>query len=132
MPSPESVQIRSNLMAFKAAQGQGAPVPLSEQRASFDVLVENYVGHPIPLPEGTRVGSVDVDGIPAAWLYPPDAETEREVLYLHGGFYILGSPKSHRDLVARHSRTSGELSLMIDHRLAPEQVSPTLLDHELN
>ena len=48
MPSPESVQIRSYLLALQAAQG--APVPLSEQRASFDVLVENYVGHPIPFP----------------------------------------------------------------------------------
>ncbi len=131
MPSPESVQIRSNLLAFKAAQGQGAPVPLSEQRASFDVLVENYVGHPIPLPEGTRVGSMDVDGIPAAWIYPPDAETERVVLYLHGGFYILGSPKSHRDLVARLSSAAGVRSLLIDYRLAPEHVFPAALDDAL-
>src|SRR5207244_8984400 len=131
MPSPESVQIRSNLLAFKAAQGQGAPVPLSEQRASFDVLVENYVGHPIPLPEGTRVGSVDVDGIPAAWMYPPDAETERVVLYLHGGFYMLGSPKSHRDLVARLSSAAGVRSLLLDYRLAPDHAFPAALDDAL-
>ena len=131
MPSPESVQIRSNLLAFKAAQGQGAPAPLSEQRASFDVLLETYVGHPIPLPEGTRVESVDVDGIPAAWIYPPDAQTERVVLYLHGGFYILGSPKSHRDLVARLSSAAGVRSLLIDYRLAPEHVFPAALDDAL-
>ena len=131
MPSPEGVQIRSNLLAFKAAQGQGAPAPLSEQRASFDVLVENYVGHPIPLPEGTRVESVDVDGIPAAWIYPPDAETERVVLYLHGGFYILGSLKSHRDLVARLSSAAGVRSLLLDYRLAPEHVFPAALDDAL-
>ena len=131
MPSPESMQIRSNLLAFKAAQGQGAPAPLSEQRASFDVLVENYVGHPIPLPEGTRVESVDVDGIPAAWIYPPDAQTERVVLYLHGGFYILGSLKSHRDLVARLSSAAGVRSLLLDYRLAPEHVFPAALDDAL-
>ncbi len=131
MPSPEGVQIRSNLLAFKAAQGQGAPAPLSEQRASFDVLVENYVGHPIPLPEGTRVESVDVDGIPAAWMYPPDAETERVVLYLHGGFYMLGSLKSYRDLVARLSSAAGVRSLLIDYRLAPEHVFPAALDDAL-
>jgi len=129
MPSPESVQIRSYLLAPRAAQG--APVPLSEQRASFDVLVENYVGHPIPLPEGTRVESVDVDGIPAAWIYPPDAETERVVLYLHGGFYILGSLKSHRDLVARLSSAAGVRSLLLDYRLAPEHVFPAALDDAL-
>ncbi len=63
MPSPESVQIRSYLLAPRAAQG--APVPLSEQRASFDVLVENYVGHPIPLPQKGRVSS------PWTWMASP-------------------------------------------------------------
>jgi len=74
---------------------------------------------------------VDVDGIPAAWIYPPDAQTERVVLYLHGGFYILGSLKSYRDLVARLSSAAGVRSLLIDYRLAPEHVFPAALDDAL-
>jgi acetyl esterase/lipase len=85
MSSPESVQIRSYLLAHKAAR-QGAPQPsLAEQRADYELLIENYIGHPVPLPEGTRVEAVDVDGIPAEWIRPPDADAERVVLYLHGG-----------------------------------------------
>jgi hypothetical protein len=53
MLSPESLQIQSYLFANKTAQS--TPASLSEQRASFDVAVEKYAGHPVPLPEGTRI-----------------------------------------------------------------------------
>lgn len=129
MPSSESAQIRSYLFARKAASS--APVPLEEQRASYEMSLENYVGHPVPLPEGTRVESVDVDGIPASWICPPDADAERVVLYFHGGAYILGSLKSHRDLVARLSAAAGVRSLLLDYRRAPEHVFPAALDDAL-
>jgi epsilon-lactone hydrolase len=129
MPSSESMQIRSYLLACRAASS--APVPLEEQRASYEVLVENYVGHPVPLLEGTRVESVDVDGIPASWIYPPDTDEERVVLYIHGGAYILGSLTSHRGLVARLSAAAHVRSLLFDYRLAPEHVFPAALDDAL-
>src|SRR5579859_5049914 len=93
MPSPESLHIRSYLLASRAAQS--AQASLVERRASYDMLVEDYTGHPIPLPEGMRVESVDVDSIPAAWVSPAGADPERVVLYFHGGAYILGSLQSH-------------------------------------
>lgn len=129
MSSAESSQIRSYLLALKAAQG--APAPLTEQRASFEKLVENYVGRPLPLPEGTRTESVDVDGIPAEWISAPGADQKRVVLYLHGGAYTLGSLTSHRELVARLSAAAGVRSLQIDYRLAPEHVFPAALDDAL-
>ena len=91
MLSPESLQIQSYLFANKTAHS--APGSLAEARAWFDVIVEKYAGHPIPLPEGTRVESVKVDGIPAEWIYPPDTDVKRAVLFLHGGAYIVGSLK---------------------------------------
>jgi hypothetical protein len=74
---------------------------------------------------------VDIDGIPAEWIYTPDADVERVVLYLHGGAYIIGSLKSHRDLVARLSSAAGVRGLQIDYHLAPEQVFPAALDDAL-
>ncbi len=129
MSSPESAPIRSYLFAGKAAQG--TPVSLAKQRAGYDALVETYVGHPVPLPEGTHVESVDVDGIPAFWIAPPDADAERVILFLHGGAYLLGSLLSHRDLVARLSRAAGTRSLLLEYRLAPEHVFPAAVDDVL-
>jgi monoterpene epsilon-lactone hydrolase len=95
------------------------------------LFVESFVGHPIPLPEGTRVESVDVDGIPATWISPTGADPERVVLYFHRGAYILGSLASHRELVARLSAVAGVRSLLLDYRLAPEHVFPAALDDAL-
>ncbi len=131
MSSLESVQIRSYLLARQAALKDAPQSSLAEQRADYELLIENYVGHPIPLPEGTRVESVDVDGIPAEWICPPDADAERVMLYLHGGGYILGSLKSHRDLVARLATASGIRSLLFEYRLAPEHVFPAAFDDAL-
>lgn len=129
MPSPESLQIRSYLLALKAAQG--APVPLAEQRAFYEKRIETYVGHPLALPEGTRIESVDVDGIPAEWMSLAGADQERVVLFFHGGAYVLGSLTSHRELVARLSATAGVRSLQVGYRLAPEHVFPAALDDAL-
>ncbi|HLZ61482.1 MAG TPA: alpha/beta hydrolase [Ktedonosporobacter sp.] len=129
MPSAESLQIRSYLLALKAAQG--APAPLAEQRASYEKRIETYVGHPLALPEGTRIESVDVDGIPAEWISPAGADQECVVLFFHGGAYVLGSLTSHRELVARLSAAAGVRSLQVGYRLAPEHVFPAALDDAL-
>ena len=130
MPGPESLQIRSNLFALKAARGE--PVPLAEQRSSYEKRIETYVGHPLALPEGTRVEPVDVDGISAEWISPADADQERVVLFLHGGAYVLGSLASHRELVARLATAAGVRGLQIDYRRAPEHVFPAALDDALS
>jgi acetyl esterase/lipase len=109
----------------------GGPVSLAEQRLAFERSVETYVGHPIPLPEGMRVEQVSVNGVPAEWLSPAFADTKGVLLYLHGGAYILGSPTSHRDLVARLSAAAGLPALLIHYRLAPEHVFPAALDDTL-
>ena len=127
MPEPESAQIRRYLLHRRA----NSPASLAEQRTSYELLVDNYLGHPAPLPEGTHIEPVEVDGIPAAWISPPDADPERVLLYLHGGGYILGSIKSHCDLVARLSSASGVRSLQLDYRLAPEHVFPAAIDDAL-
>jgi acetyl esterase/lipase len=131
MSSQESIQIRSYLMARKAAQKDAPQPSLAEQRANFELIAENYIGHPVPLPEGTRVESVNVDGIPAEWIRPPDTDAEHMVLYMHGGGYVLGSLKSHRDLVARLATASGVRSLLFEYRLAPEHVFPAAFDDAL-
>ncbi|GCE08220.1 alpha/beta hydrolase [Dictyobacter aurantiacus] len=129
MPSEQSVQLRSYLLTQKTATGE--PVSLAERRLAYERSVETYVGHPIPLPEGMRVEPIDVDGVPAEWLSPAVANTNAVLLYLHGGAYILGSPASHRDLVARLSVAAGIPALLINYRLAPEHVFPAALDDAL-
>jgi acetyl esterase/lipase len=63
---------------------------------------------------------VDCDGVPAEWVLAPGADGARRTLYIHGGAYIMGSPKSHRTLTSRFSQLTGGAVLAIDYRLMPE------------
>jgi acetyl esterase len=58
----------------------------------------------------------------------PDGEGPHPVLvYLHGGGWICGSPRTHRKLACRFAE-AGQLVFNIDYRLAPEHAFPTPFD----
>lgn len=63
---------------------------------------------------------VNVDGIPAEWVLAPGADPARRVLYIHGGAFTMGSPRSHRNITNCFSEVSGAAVLAIDYRLMPE------------
>ncbi|MBW2522963.1 MAG: alpha/beta hydrolase [Deltaproteobacteria bacterium] len=51
-----------------------------------------------------------------------------ELLWLHGGGYVLCAPSTHRDLVARVARAVEARAWVVDYRLAPEHPIPAGLD----
>ncbi len=63
---------------------------------------------------------VDCGGVPAQWVLAPGADPARRTLYIHGGAYIMGSPKSHRTLTSRFSAMTAGAVLAVDYRLMPE------------
>jgi acetyl esterase/lipase len=63
---------------------------------------------------------VDCAGVPGEWVLAPDADPARRTLYIHGGAFVMGSPKSHRTLTSQFSALTGGAVLAIDYRLMPE------------
>lgn len=60
-------------------------------------------------------------GAPAGeWVIAPGAKPERRILYIHGGSWIAGSPKSHRAITDRLSRLARACVFAVDYRLMPE------------
>ncbi|MHA1645307.1 MAG: alpha/beta hydrolase [Candidatus Freyarchaeota archaeon] len=80
------------------------------------------------LPEDVKCEPIDAGGVPAEWITTPEAEARYAILYLHGGGYVAGSIKTHRDLASRISRTSKARVLLIDYRLAPEHPFPAAVE----
>lgn len=70
---------------------------------------------------------VSAGGVPGVWFIPPEPD-ESVVLYLHGGAYVMGSTRTHGDLMARLALASGKRVLGLDYRLAPEQPFPAALE----
>jgi len=67
-----------------------------------------------------RFVPVDAGGVRAEWVLAPGADPQRRTLYIHGGAFIMGSPRSHRTLTTRFSAMTGGAVLAIDYRLMPE------------
>jgi acetyl esterase len=63
------------------------------------------------------------DGLFADIAVPSGSGPYPVLLYLHGGGWVAGSPKSHRRLVQRFAE-AGYLSINVDYHLAPEHPFP--------
>jgi acetyl esterase/lipase len=94
--------------------------------AGHRAIMESLV-RPTPALRAVKREPVDAGGVPAVWFIPPQAG-EGVVLYLHGGAYVFGSPRTHGDLMARLALATGMRVLGLDYRLAPEHPFPSALE----
>jgi monoterpene epsilon-lactone hydrolase len=123
--NPEIAAVRALLAGFVSPPG--APEPTIEMRRSgMDAF-----GDMSPLPAGVTRKNVDIDGMDAERLAPANAVEGRAILYLHGGGYCLGSPRSHRAMAARFADQANALTLVPHYRLAPEAPFPAAVEDAL-
>jgi acetyl esterase len=66
-------------------------------------------------------------GLRADVIVPKGAGPHPVMLYIHGGGWIMGSPKTH-DKLAKQCAAEGYLTINLDYRLAPENPFPAGLD----
>lgn len=96
---------------------------IAERRAQYERAEKVF-----PTPPDVKVERVSAPAAPAEWLRPPSATPGRVVLYLHGGGYVIGSPRSHRHLAAAIAGAAGASALLLDYRLAPEHPVPAAVE----
>ena len=80
------------------------------------------------IPAGISIDHGSLGGRPCDRLIPPEANEGHAVLYLHGGGYLLGSPRTHRGLAAQIAEAGGAPVHLLDYRLGPEHVHPAALE----
>jgi len=71
---------------------------------------------------------VDVEGVHAEWITPLNVINKRTVLYLHGGYYLVGSIQSYRNLAGNIANAAQSRTLIVDYGLAPEHPFPEGLE----
>lgn len=54
------------------------------------------------------------------WVVAPVVDTRRRVLYIHGGAWAAGSPRSHRAITDRFAHLANAAVFAVDYRLMPE------------
>lgn len=99
------------------------PAHIVEVRERLDRLS----GYLIPA-FGVSVEATQVNDLHAEWLKPKAAPEDKVLLYLHGGAYLIGSCRTHRQLVSHIARAGGINALVPDYRLAPEHRFPAAIE----
>lgn len=119
MPLDQIEALNAMLLARR-----GRVLTLDERRANF----EAQFGSP-PLPDDVTATPVALsDTLSGLWLDHAKGATDRVLLWLHGGAFVLGSSYSYRHFGAQAARESGARVLLLDYRLAPEHPFPAALD----
>ena len=121
MPSLRSYVVRFMIKHLVGAKFKRAR-SVSELRKLDEYIIKNQ-----KIPTGTEISPVQAKGIAAEWVRAPSAQTERAILYLHGGAFVMCSPATHRELAARLSACTNAAVLVLDYRLAPEYPFPAAM-----
>ena len=115
-------QLQSIVSLLRSRPGPETP-DIGYSRAAYEKLAVLLGGAP-----DAKCEKVDADGVPAEWVAAPGIDSQRAVLYLHGGGDAIGSIITHRRLAYALSAASSARVLLIDYRLAPEHPFPAAVD----
>ena len=80
------------------------------------------------VPSDVKRVPVDAGGVRGEWVDVPESQSDRVLLYLHGGGFALRFPNMHARFSARACGAIGARTLLVDYRLAPEHPFPAAVD----
>jgi monoterpene epsilon-lactone hydrolase len=79
-------------------------------------------------PTDVTYEEVAAAGLSAIWANPLRCDTERVLVYFHGGGFVSGSKDSHRKVAAHLAKSADCRAIVPDYRLAPAHTFPAQLD----
>src|SRR5277367_5437212 len=104
------------------------PIDIERLRA----MTKNTPRRALAVPPGYKVESLQTDrGLQfdvADRSAPRTQPVATAVLYLHGGGYIFGSPKTHRQVLLAMAKAFQAPVFGLDYRLAPEHPFPAAVE----
>jgi epsilon-lactone hydrolase len=119
MPSSEHAAVVEAI----SANPLDSNLSFEDQRAYLNSLVGLN-----PLPQDVVVTAKSANGVQTDLICVSGSREDLIVMHFHGGGYVLGSSRGHREFGARLSRATKSTVLMVDYRLAPEHPYPAALD----
>jgi epsilon-lactone hydrolase len=129
MASPEANAFHAMVRGFRDATiGTSDTLPtIDEMRAGADMTMQ-MVG---VARDGVVVSERTLAGRRTVQVDPAGARTDRVVLYLHGGGYVMNSIDTHTKIAGGLAAAAGCRGLVFDYRMAPEDPFPAAVDDAL-
>lgn len=113
--APLSAEYQEQIsVVLKPPRSKGRKV--KEQLADARAMVDDLGGRD----HGVAIVPACAGGVAGEWVVAPNSVPDLRLLYIHGGGFIAGSPKSHRRITSEIAKRTGYSVLVIDYRLMPE------------
>jgi acetyl esterase/lipase len=93
-----------------------------EQRANFEKMLSAR-----PLADDVSTTPGELGGVPVQSIETGTASHDAVLLWFHGGWYVIGSPRTSAGLSSDLARRIGAKVVSVDYRLAPEHPYPAAL-----
>ena len=119
-----SYALNTALRLFVKPQFKSDTKPPAEMREFMQKYIESRAKfHP-----GTRHWEDTLGGVPAHWFRAGSGDARGALLYLHGGAFVVETPRAHGAFVSKLSARCGMIAVMPSYRLAPEEPFPAAVD----
>lgn len=109
--------------ALLLASAQRRAAFTGNAREGYDAMTAST-----PIIAETMCDEVQSERIRGWWVRPPMAPTDRSILFLHGGAYMLGSAQGYRGFVSQITSRTGIAAFALEYPLAPESPFPSAYD----
>jgi acetyl esterase/lipase len=117
MASPQLFELMNELgaMAAEYFEALGPPANIARLRESMRPVTKRGV-----VPATVTAVPVVADGVRCEWVCDKSSDSNRRLVYLHGGAYVGGDLDMYRAHAAQLASVTGCSVLNVDYRLAPE------------
>lgn len=109
------------LAALEKVPAPAEPLSPEQMRAAMEQVA-------LPAGDDIEATGAEIAGVAGEWVRAPGAGSDRVLLYLHGGGYVMGSPNTHRKLCGDLSRATGRSVWLPNYPLAPESPFPEAIE----
>ena len=115
------MEAAAELLRHRRARAEALQLTLLQRRAAFEANADLSLAATDVDVEARIVSGVACERLNGG-------ASGGTLLYLHGGGYCVGSPRTHRELAGRLARSAKRVCVVPDYRLAPEHPFPAALD----
>ena len=122
--SCRSYLLNTALRLFVKPQFKSDTKPPAEMRE----FMQKYIETAAKFPPGTRHWEDPLAGVHAHWCRAGHGDTRGILLYLHGGAFVVETPRAHGAFVAEMAQRTGMMGVMPSYRLAPEEPFPAAVE----
>jgi acetyl esterase/lipase len=122
--SCQSYALNTALRLFVKPQFKSDTKPPAEMRE----FMQKYIEGRAKFPEGTRHWEDTLAGVPSHWFRSGGGDTSGVLLYLHGGAFVVETPRAHGAFVSELAARTGMMAVMPSYRLAPEEPFPAAVE----